>query len=286
MHYQPYYTLQLFHSYYADNICPDVAIEPTPACQRLLQSYRLVLKPRLNGITLLVPLETAKKPVIPLDTSMVFSFLLQLKTPNFVKFTQLAPQYQPGQSLYAFTNHTYKKPGTLELKPNIIQRSVQPTDPSSLAGRCAAILATLSPHQRHTTFGLVNIHHNKSLATNFSQPTHFQITFTAKQQVWNYYLVANKGTQETTFSIKDKGAAITFEAAPIVAQDPVVTAIQDRFPNTQTIRFQSTQPIPCQQLAKPNLQLIKQGHTKPWLPHLPNPPNQSGTQVINLLEEL
>ncbi|MEM9903569.1 MAG: hypothetical protein AAF921_00900 [Cyanobacteria bacterium P01_D01_bin.44] len=295
MHYQPYFTLQLFHSYYPENRCPDVSIEPTPACQRLLQGHRLVLKPRVDGVTLLVPLETPppqqqpQQPVVALAPSLRFTFLLQLKQPNLISFTQLDPKFQAGRSFYVFSNETLKAPGTLDLRPTLVQRAAlaQPTaNQSALEARCAAILATLPPHHRQTLFGLVEIHNHRSLAADFSQPSHFRIPFAAKQQVWAYYLVINQGTPDTAYSIKDKSAAVRFETVAIEPRDRIITAIQDRFPNSQSILLKSTQPIPCQQVARPQLQLLKQGHTQPWIPHLPNPPNQHGTQVINLLVEL
>ncbi|MBE7382963.1 MAG: hypothetical protein F6J95_016295 [Leptolyngbya sp. SIO1E4] len=289
MHYYPYFSLKLFHSYYQQQICPDFTIEPTPVCQRFLQGHRWVLKPSANGLQLLVPLENAQEPMISLAEAATFTFLLRLKTPAFIAFTQLDPAYQASRSLYTFSNETLTGVDASELTSALVQRDslTQPNaDPSSLEARCAAVIATLRPAQRRSVFGLIEIHINDSLPQAFSQSREFTLTFAAKQQLWTYYLVADKGTAAEAFSIQDKDANIRFSQAALDPRDRVLTAIQTRFPGSQPIRLQSVAPVPCREVGKPNLQLFKAGHTKPWIPHLPNPPNQQGTQVINLLEDV
>ena len=307
MRYQPYFNLQLIHNYYRQKTCPDFTLEPTPACQRLLQGHRCLLKSSINGVQVLAPLETAtNQPVIPLAQSLLWTFLLRLKNPAFVSFTDLDnPPFQVGRSLYVFSNETLTQPGSSELKAGVIKRSelTKPaatqsepattqsepaTTQSLIAARRAAALATLSPRQRQTVFGLVEIHNNGSLTADFSQNSIFKVTFAAKQQIWAYYLVADKETSAQTFSIQDKNkdqsAAISFETATIAPGDRIVTALQNRFPNSQSILLKSTTLVTCQQIGRPDLQLLKDA--KPWISHLPNPPHQHGAQVINLLRDL
>ncbi|WP_299409918.1 hypothetical protein [Acaryochloris sp. IP29b_bin.148] len=293
MRYQSYFNLKLFHNYYREKICPDFTLESTLACQHLLQGHRCLLKSSINGVQILVPLETPQQPLIPLDRSLTLTFLLRLNNPAFISFTQLDPRFQMGHSLYVFSNETLTASDSSEMASVVIQRS-DLTKPavtqSPIEARCAATLATLSPHQRQTVFGLVEIHNNGSLTADFSQSSEFKVTLAAKQQIWAYYLVVNKGTSAQTFSIqdknKDKSAAISFETAIIASGDRIVTALQNRFPNSQSILLKSTNPVTCQQIGRPQLQLLKQDDAKPWISHLPNPPNQHGTQVINLLRDL
>ena len=287
MQYHPYFKLQLLHRYYAEHICADFIIAPTAACQRLLRNHRCVFKPSVNGFQMLVPLEHNQRPVVPLTESLSWVFVLRLKNPNFVSFTQFESEYQASQSLYVFSNDGFKVPGSSDLGTTVVQRQAKlPADRSPLEAQCAATLAALPFSQRSSVFGLVILYNNGSLAQDFSDMSEFNIRFAAKQQVWTYYLVADKGTSTKTFSIQDERAELTFSSVKINPRDRIVTAIQQRFPDRQPILLQSSRPIPCQQYGRPNLQLLKQGHSKPWIPHLPNPPNHHGTQVINLLEDV
>ena len=296
MRYQTYFNLELFHSYYQDYICPDFTIEPTAACQRMLRGHRLVIKPNVNGVQVLVPLDASQQPVISLAPSEIFTFLLKLNNPTFVSFTQLDPLYRTSQSLYVFSNDmvadivddTFVSSEASELSSKLIQYTnlAQPVaEQSALDIRCAAIAHEYSS-QQSTIFGMIEIHNNNSLSQDFSQISEFKVTFVAKQQVWRYYLVADKGASAEAFSIQDKEAEISFSPASIEPGDRILAAIQHRFPQSQPILLTSAVPVSCRKLGRPNLQLFKQGHTKPWIPHLPNPPNQHGTQVINVLEDV
>ncbi|NER78564.1 MAG: hypothetical protein F6K42_03105 [Leptolyngbya sp. SIO1D8] len=289
MRYQTYFGLKLFHNYYQQQVCPNFSIKPTPDCQHRLLGYRMILKSSINGFQLLMPLKDAQQPMFPLAESEVFTFLLTLTNSAFISFTQLAPEYQPNRSLYVFSNETLTEPGSPELTSTLIQRATLTAPKANLSpleARAARAIATLDLPQRSTIFGLVEIHNNGSLAADFSRSSDFRIRFVAKQQVWTYYLVANRGTPTEAFSIQDKDTEITFAHTTPDPRDRVLTAIQDRFPNSQPILLRSATAIPCREMGKPNLQLLKVGHTKPWIPHLPNPPNQQGTQVINLLEDV
>ncbi len=309
MQYQSYFNLSLHHSFYHRPICPDLVLAPTLACQCLLKGHRLVLKPGVNGLQLLIPIGPDQRPVLPLDESLILTFLLKLKKPDFASFTQLESQYQPGRSLYVFSNEENNDPGDLALRPTIVQfqrllqiamehASSEPessTHPpleniSPLEVRCAAI-AELKTTQRGQIFGLVEIHHRGFLVQDFSQNIEFTIPFSAKERVWSYYLVTDQATPANSFSILDQGTEdpenrLQFSVAQSDLDDRVLASIQQRFPESRTVLLRSDAPVVCREIGRPNLQLIKAGHAKPWIPHLPNPPNQHGTQVINLLDDL
>jgi hypothetical protein len=112
------------------------------------------------------------------------------------------------------------------------------------------------------------------------------IPFEGKEQIWHYYLVAEKGTLNNVFSIKDQENLLTFQTVPRDTSDRIWSGLEQRFPDSQTILLRSETPVACLDIGKPQLQLIKQGVDKPWIPHLPNPPNQHGISVINLCQEL
>lgn len=288
MHYQRLFSLNIFHDYYRDQICPDFTVEPTRACRKLLQGHRLLVKPVVNGLWVMVPVDDAQRPVIPLAESLTFTFLLKLNNPTFVSFTELATEYDAVQSLYAFSNQDLQTPGVATLMPILVQRSAlsQPdTDQSALEQRLARV-SDLKTAGREKIFGLVEIHRNDSLITAPLQTSEFQMRFAAKQQVWKYYLITANSAQSATFSIQDKDANLSFAKAEINPSDRVLAVIQHRFPTSQPVLFQSEAPVPCQEMGRQNIQLLKNGQTQPWIPHLPNPPNQHGSQVVNVLEDV
>ncbi|MCG8368741.1 MAG: hypothetical protein MJA27_36080 [Pseudanabaenales cyanobacterium] len=288
MHYQRCFNLSIFHDYYRDNVCSDFTIEPTRACQKLLRGHRLILKPMVNGLWVLMPVDAEQQPVLPLAESFTFTFLLKLKNPAFFSFTQLDADYAAIASLYSFSNQTHNTPGIADLSSALVQRSaLHPTNPAptDLTRRLTKITA-LNTAERKTVFGVVEIHNNGSLPTSPPPVSEFRITFAAKAQIWKYYLVAAKTSQSFPFSIHDKAAEITFVPTELDPSDRVAIAIQHRFPDSQPVLFQSETQILCQETGRQNIQLLKNGHTKPWIPHLPNPPNHHGAQVINLLEDV
>lgn len=257
MHYQRLFDLNIFHEYYRDGICSDFLIEPTQLCWKLVRGHRLILKNTAQGLVVLMPVDGEQQPMFPLAENIVFTFLLKLKNSAFTSFTSLEPDYSAIAHLYTFSNQTLTKPGIVTLPPAIHSRG------------------------GNNAFGIVEIHNNASL-----KKSEFQIKFSAKTQRWKYYLIASKKGQAAPFSIQDKNSEITFIQTEIEPRDCVVAEIQHRFPDSQPYLFQSETPIPCQEAGRQNIQLLKQGQTKPWIPHLPNPPNQHGTQVINAIEEV
>ena len=288
MHYQRCFSLSIFHDYYKDHTCSDFTIEPTRVCQKLLSGHRLILKPTVNGLWVLMPVNGEQQPIFPLAESLTFTFLLKLKHPGLLSFTQLDADYSAIASLYSFSNQTLTTPGVANLPAVLMQRSdLHPANPAltDLTTRLAKI-TELNSAERKTVFGVVEIHNNGSLSTRPPTISEFRITFAAKAQIWKYYLVAAKTSQSSPFSIQDKNAEIAFVPKELDPSDRVATAIQHRFPDSQPVLFQSETQIPCQETGRQNIQLLKNGHTKPWIPHLPNPPNHHGSQVINLLEDV
>lgn len=296
MHYKPYFSLNLFHTYYQHNTCADFVIEPTRSCQRLLQGHRLVLKLSTNGLQVLVPFQedaSQPQPVIPLAESLVFTFLLRLKNPDFINFTELKNDYRPNSSLYVFSNDSLSDESQLELTSELLKREARTKldQPPSPMERLCARIAELQTAQRSNLFGAIEIHKNDSLAKDFSKNREFKITFKASQIKWTYYLVAMKDTSDAVFSIQEDPAsqnAIAFDQVLPKTSDRISERINRLFPDTNTIVFQSKEPVPCQNIGRSKLQLMltKAGSSSICIDHLPNPPNQHGIQVINLLHDV
>ena len=282
MRYLPLFSITLSHSYYEQQRCPDLAIAPTPACDRTLKGRRLTLKSRPNGLAVFVPVgENDDSPYIPLEASLTWTFLLTATKSDFITATQLDPAYRPGQSFYCFHRpEDGAIADTTELAHQLIDTTAEP---SELGDRAIALIAELPPGKRQAVFGVIEIA-QADLAIGHNRE--FAIHFAATENVWKYYAIAPKETPADTFSVQDKDAAISFTQADLVSGDRVVAAIQARFPDSQILLWQSTEPIVAREAARSNLQLLKTGQTKPWIAHLPNPPPQHGTQVINILAEM
>ena len=288
MHYQRCFSLKIFHDYYRDGLCSDFSIEPTRTCQKLLNGHRLLIKPTVNGLWALRPLDGAQQPIFPLAESVTLTFLLKLKHPEFVSFTQLDAEYSAIASLYSFSNQPLTTPGTGDLQSTHLNRSAlhpSNSDASDLTNRLARI-TELKTAERKNVFGVVDLHNNGSIPKDGSTVSEFRIPFAARAKIWQYYLIAAKTTQSSAYSILDKNAEIAFAPVEMDPSDRVAIAIQHRFPESQPVLFQSETRVPCQEAGRQNIQLLKTGHTKPWIPHLPNPPNHQAAQVINLLEDV
>lgn len=304
MHYQPYFNLSLFHDYYQKRTCPDFTVAPTHDCQRILKGYRLVFKSSMNGFQLLIPVESNEKfnPFLPLEQLLIFTFLLRLKKTDFTTFTQLDSDYQIGKSFYVYSNETIKDGESLELKQTIIQQEklTQPkAQQSPLEARCAEI-AELQFISRNQIFGVIEIH-NRDFLKSTDQQRGFKTTFAAKAQTWKYYLITDQSTDAQSFSIQSKdtnGDALAFALDKSNDGDGIKAKIKQRFPDSQTIVLCSKKPVACRELGRPNLQLFKEkpkkesntsqipSQNKPLISNLPNPSNQSGICVINLLKEV
>lgn len=300
MNYQPYFNLALFHNYYQNQICPDFTIEPTNDCQQILKGYRLIIKPNINGLQLLIPVGPDQQPVLPLDKSLFFTFLLKLKNPNFFTFTQLDSEYYPNSSFYVSSSESLSQNDTepLSLGATLIQRQkiVQPeSKPSPLEARCAAI-AELHEAPLGQVFGVIEIRPH-DFPKGESRNRNFKITFAAKEQVWKYYLITAKTDEslgKTSFSIQDKNKNFPIRFSPFKADssDRILAKIQQRFPESQTVLLRSDAPVACREIGRRDLQLFKKvldkqkgkEEEKLWIANLPNPPNQHGIQVINMLQ--
>lgn len=283
MNYQSLFSLRIFHEYYQSEICPDFIVEPTPDCWRLLQGHRLIIKNMDYGLRMIAPMVSPQQLLIPLPETTVFTFQLTLANSTFASFTELDDRYSPSNSFYLFSNKA--NPDSSELPAILVPRSKK-KDPEN--EKTPPKPPPLAP----SAFGLVTIRYNSSKGLASDGSSDFKIRFSSKKRVWKYYLIATDSDQAGSFSIQAKKANISFSSTEIPADDRVLGFIHHRFPNSYPVLFQSDQTIPCQEMGKQHLQLIKvinkteKKRTQSWVEHLPNPPNHHGTQIINVLQEV
>lgn len=263
------FDLSLEHTYYADRRCPDVAIEPTAATEKLLKNHHCVLKKLIGGIKIYSTVDDQRKLYIPLREKAVFSFRLQVLNQEFFLFTDFAhiPE-PPGFPIY--TNNTNAPVESGEL--SVISLPSKPP-------RC---------------FAEAQIHFASSLPSMGIDASSFKITFPAKKALWEYYVVTNVIDEGANFTIKipENEHAIDFnEYTELNPADNVVAMLKQQYPTTnksnmkkhRIFHFVSNQLIACHQKAKKDIQLKLNDST--LLANLPNPSVRNYTKAKTMDSE-
>ena len=280
MFYERLFELNIFHNYYQDKVCPDLSIEPTTECSRLLSGHRLIVKNKGNAIVVIAPVDSEQKPWIKLADNLRFTFILKLKNKDFIDFTDI--DWKPvDDRIYQFSNEKNTQIGVSDIE--ITQTK----------------LSDRKLPRGQNIFGIVDIYNNSSMPKILNQSSEYQITFQAKKQQWCYYVITDGVTNGDELLIQDEGKArresnkITFTrvtSAEAEKTDAKFSVLNQQFPQSQQYLFQSNSEIPCQEVGRKNIQLLKKkasGSTLTVLiEHLPSPPNHNGIQVINALKYL
>jgi len=292
MLYQPCFNLSVQHQYYQQSASPDIALSATQLCQAQCRQQRLIVKSGMDRLQVSIAIDNRGKPLIPLRKKTVFTFLLTLKNPEFISFTQLDASYQPGQSFYVFNHNELTDTDDLVLQSQVFQFSdLAAARSSPLIARCAKLMELQPLQRRSRVFGIVEIQPCQYLKRFPKQVLEFKIPFVARSRFWSYYLVTDREVADDTFSIRDLGVEqgtdkLHFSKVEQVADDHIVASIQQQFPNSKTVVLRSNSPVSCQNIGRTHLQLMKEGYGSVWITHLPNPPNDHGVQVVNLLTDV
>ncbi|NET44165.1 hypothetical protein [Okeania sp. SIO2B3] len=90
MNYKKLFELSILHEYYANKLCSDFILEPTIECRKILSGHRLIIKNKVNGIVIITPVnpDDENKPQIELAEDLQFTFVLKLKNPKLLNFTE------------------------------------------------------------------------------------------------------------------------------------------------------------------------------------------------------
>ncbi|MFK0733586.1 MAG: hypothetical protein ACFKPT_02920 [Gloeotrichia echinulata GP01] len=274
MHYQRIFELNIYHDYYRDKICPDISIEPTAECSRILRGHRLILKNTVNGIVVIAPVDSALKSLVELAPNEQLSFFLSRKNYDLIEFTNV--EGEPLENyFYRFSNEENTQIEASKLKISKFK------------------LADQKLPIGWNIFGIVDIYNNSSLPAVLNQVSDYKITFQAKMQEWRYYLLTDAGSNGDEFLIEDKEysneAKIIFTRVEPETTDVLFSLIEQQFPQANKYLFKSQSPIACQESSRKNIQLLKKGslgRSTVLIEHLPTPPNRNGVQVINTLKYL
>jgi hypothetical protein len=135
---------------------------------------------------------------------------------------------------------------------------------------------------------MIQIDFNDSIPLTPTEPYVFDITFTAKQARWIYYVITDQRRIQSTWQIVNTEMAatapLTFSAANCtnLAQHPdptdtIATLLAAQYRTMQRWRFMSDAPTPCRQAGRQHLQLVRDGQTV-W-GALPNPSLHNYTTV-------
>ncbi len=236
MKYLPFFEIQLLHTYYADDVCPDFLVEPDLATQKLLSNHRCVLKPTFNGAQILMPVEDNLSPFISVKIGTSFTFNLRLQNPDFTLFTDL----------------------------DTVTLTCETVNPDE----AFQIDYPLLPPPEKNILAQVHLQYNASWPNIATGAAQFQIQFGAKQTRWTYYIVAHAQTEASQVQIQDRPSngveeQILFseDNRTDLTQNPdsadrVAQSLAAQYPTQKCFRFVSDDFVSCQQTARKSLQLF------------------------------
>ncbi|GAB5526577.1 MAG: hypothetical protein Roseis2KO_44490 [Roseivirga sp.] len=101
--YKKLLSIRLTHTYYESRYTSDFSIIPLPETQKLVNQYKLVLRPAGNGFDVMSLVNADDTPFIDLGDSNKLSFALMLRNTAMLNITSL-PAKQHSAQLYYITN--------------------------------------------------------------------------------------------------------------------------------------------------------------------------------------
>ena len=283
MLYKQLFELNIFHEYYQNQVCPDLSIEPTIECSRILRGHRLILKNKVNGIMVITPVDSEQKPLVELADNLRFTFILKIRNKDFIDFTDIDWKPSENSIMYHYENIINQDNN----QDKVLDLDIIHTKFNHLK----------LPRGQHI-LAIVDIYNNSSLPKVLNEGSEYKITFKSKKQRWHYYLVTGSVSNCDEFLIKDddenrknEKKVINFTGDHVQKTDPIFSILNQQFPQSHQYLFISDSEITCQEAGIKNIQLLNKkkdecGDPTVWIKHLPNPPNRNGIHVINALKYL
>lgn len=249
MKHAPIIEVLLKHAFYADQRCPDLAIEPSDATARLLGNHRCIVRSGPWGVRVLSPFDAAGQPFLPLSGDAALLFYIEVRGGDFAVITDLTGI--SGHPAPLFTDAGVGVDGELGLAP------ADPAPPPLPPGVFAAVEIRPGSAPR---------------------PARFQVSFQARQTLWAYYCVTDlspDGGELTVVDASPSGAegALSFSAATLDPADPIAAQIEGRYPGMRCVYFVSDQPVAAREEPRKSIEL-RLGPDRVAGP-LPNPSMQS-----------
>lgn len=258
MNYKLFFDIQIKHQYFEPESCEDLVIHPSQETARIFKGQHLIVKKTNVGIQVLIPLDEKGNIKVNLSKEDVMSFLIFPSTAGFSAYTDLSA-LDEGE-VFSFTNLKLTK-SAKELKWSMVKEN--------------------HVHQGFSCLAKVDIHPTGYLLNEADHPKIYTLTFNAQSIKWKYYFLSTNGN--TNLSIEDKQKEILFEQEQLEAQtsDNIGKSLVEGYPSANILLFESKTPVPKTQLARKNLQLLRNGHIV--IHHLPNPSvHDGGVKIINM----
>lgn len=278
MNYQPLFSLEMRHDYYADGMCPDFDIVPTARTQQLLANYRCVLQPFAWGLRVMTQVAANGTAFITLPDTLQFEFALRLNNPDFVLFTDLSGTLRQGAMLV-------NRAGSNALQvAEISSAPVQSATASSGASGATAAPGPAAAPSEPAVFAAVRLTLGGAARVLPQPDWQFQLAFQARQCRWKYYVLLNKPSQGGGAAsqpvILDTDNRIVFAPADArdLTQNPdssdkLAQQLARQYPELQCWRLRSNALVACRQAPGKTLQLQLNGEKV--LDALPAPPPQN-----------
>ena len=245
--------IDIMHNYYNDGTCPDFSIVPTPECSNILEGHRIIVKNKINGIQLVLPVNKDKTPFIDLSGISKLTFYMMLNEMAFSNYTNLSPVID--NKIYCYTNkEDPDEVETGELIPTRVKRS-----------------GLDLPVNDVSVFGVIDIYYSP-LSADLNAPSAYTISFTAKEITWSYYFITNPNPDKTPSVYSDH---ISFGEDQGVT-DSIGEELQEKYPHSNIHLFQSVDKVSYQERGRRNIEFRVEdignlGYPETIIENLPNP---------------
>lgn len=106
--YEIVFRARFLHFYYRSKTTGDLGCHPSENCLKTLQNYDLRFRQEKDGFSVYGASDGSGNLLKPIKTPLKFTFLLNLKNPSFVNFSDLPLQVEP-KKIYYFNNREVNK---------------------------------------------------------------------------------------------------------------------------------------------------------------------------------
>ena len=263
------FRLELRHDYHANNRCTDFDLVPTAATQKRLKQQRMRLRTFGYGLEVLAEITASDELFIDLGTGIELEFLLLLRNPAFVQFTQLP----------TLTPLTTEEQANGSQKWNAYSTSTLGENDRAMPHSELLTSRTEAPAYSRA-WAVAQVALNSNITNNIGSAPTYTITFSARSETWKYYLLTEPTSAD--YQVVDGLAEVSFSKTNMT-QEPTPDQLSQRlltqYPDATTYLFESSLPVAYSQLGRKHLNLRKDGALV--IEHLPVPANgQGGVRIV------
>jgi hypothetical protein len=247
--YRPLAELRISHAYYRGGRCPDFEVTPSAAGARTAANFRLIVKPRPDGVQVLAPVDANDAPFIAFAADTRLGLELRAKNRDLPLFTYLAALRATKSPL--FVNPDASAGGVLSLGPG--------TPRSGLSGDLFAEVELRGVNASWLVGG----------------PARFTLSLASKQARWVYYVVTDFRDGDVELVDTDTSPLVftpntgTDMNAQPDPDDRQATRLAALYPGARLLRFVSAAAVACAEEPRRKLELRLKGEPLPL--RLPNP---------------